>query len=142
MRFWKKLCHRLSTKQKVVSFDIGYSYETEADTTMGVYSVTLQVKGEDAIDKGYVWSGNWKGWDAYDKIGKDMEDVCNKRAETLLLEARNGNSIIKNNQGVWVQGKHIVFVGWSIKNLEWEPLTYEEYLAYEEITKTINKEKI
>lgn len=132
MNFWKKVWYRLDNEEKIVSFCIEYSYKTEADMTLGVYSVPLKVTAEDSLNKGYVGSGDWKCWRMCNKIEDDIADVCNKRAKELLLKARNENKILQNNKSVWVQGKHVVYVDWSIGDLEWEPLTYDEYLAYRE----------
>lgn len=133
MRLWKRIKHFFSVKERIVSFEIDYKFKTESEMTLGVESVRVNIDKNEAIKMGYIDSGDWKYFSLIEKVKKDISDKVNANAEKLLKDVRSKEKIFQNNAGVWISGKHIVAVFWSVGDLKSEPLTFEEYLEYLEI---------
>lgn len=122
-------------KERVISFNVDYRFKTEADMTLGIHTIKIKVDSDSAIKLGYVRSGDWKYFKVIDIIINYHKEEYNQKALKLLAEVRRGTKFNKNACGAWVQGKHVVAVFWDISDLEWEQLTYEEYLEWKSTKK-------
>lgn len=132
MKFWKKMKYKLGEYQRLSGYSIIFDFMTGAGEVVGKETEEVKLKFNDSLD--YTKNGLKSGWETEFRVIEEIEESIakkvNSQAEELLKSSRKGKEILKLKRSVWVAGKHIVKVKWSVGDLIWENITFDEFLRF------------